>query len=88
MDIHIFCCDLARESDREKLITEIQTRPFAVGWLVNNAGIGQFGTIAEAPWQQTEQMLKLNMLGVCAAEDKCRPIFIGESNFQIGRSHL
>lgn len=60
--IHIFCCDLADESARAQLLAALQAQQLTIGWLVNNAGIGQYGSIADNAWQQTDQMLKLNML--------------------------
>ena len=64
VDVKVFPCDLSDTASRHSLLAYIAEERMTFDYLVNNAGCGQFGAIAENDWAATEQMLQLNMLAL------------------------
>ena len=62
--VEVIAADLARPGAAEALIAEIGKRGLAVNTLVNNAGFGALGPVAEADPAVLERMLDLNCRAV------------------------
>ena len=62
--VTLFACDLSDSVSRTQLLAEITEQNVVVDYLVNNAGCGQFGDIANNDWTATDAMLQLNMIAL------------------------
>jgi hypothetical protein len=61
LTVHCLPCDLALESDRAALPGRCAELGFTPDLLVNNAGLGEYGTFAEAEWAKLNQVLTVNI---------------------------
>jgi len=61
LTIHCLPCDLAMESDRAALPGRCAALGFTPDLLINNAGLGEYGTFHEADWTKLHQVLAVNI---------------------------
>ncbi|MDB6131870.1 MAG: isfD [Verrucomicrobiales bacterium] len=61
LTVHCLPCDLMSESDRAALPARCTALNFTPDLLINNAGLGDYGTFAEAEWGKLHQMLAVNI---------------------------
>jgi len=59
--VHCLPCDLASESERAALPGRCASLQFAPDLLINNAGLGEYGTFHEAAWSRLAQVLAVNV---------------------------
>ena len=59
--VHCLPCDLAIESDRATLPARCAALGFTPDLLINNAGLGEYGTFHEADWAKLHQVLAVNI---------------------------
>jgi short-subunit dehydrogenase len=55
--------DLSLLNSAEEVYNELKEKNIVVDYLINNAGIGNFGMFVETDWKKEEQMINLN---ICA----------------------
>jgi len=62
-DIEVCCyeADLCNESARVQLHASLEEKGWQPDGLINNAGMGDYGTFHESSWEKTEAMIRLNM---------------------------
>jgi len=63
-DVKIFTCDVGNAEARLDLLRYIDEQDLHIDYLVNNAGFGQYGKVADNDWADTDTMLQLNMVGL------------------------
>ena len=61
LTVHCLPCDLASETDRAALPDRCAALGFAPDLLINNAGLGEYGTFHEADWTRLHQVLAVNI---------------------------
>lgn len=54
-------CDISRESDREKLFYYFAEKQIKIDILVNNAGIGTLGNFQDISWEESKDVIDLNV---------------------------
>lgn len=59
--VHCLPCDLALEAERTALPGRCAALGFTPDLLINNAGLGDYGTFAEAEWGKLNQILAVNI---------------------------
>ncbi|MEJ2367910.1 MAG: SDR family oxidoreductase [Acidobacteriota bacterium] len=64
VDILAVACDLSERSGCEALVEKVLEHFGEIGILVNNAGVGYSGKIADSDPGEVEQMVKVNILGI------------------------
>lgn len=64
VSIKLFICDLSDPASRTRLLRALSEQGLNIDYLVNNAGCGQFGAIADNDWSVTDAMLQLNMIAL------------------------
>lgn len=57
----VFAADLSRAEERAKLVEEVRRHWGRVDLLVNNAGFGHYGPVAQIPWELAERMVGVNI---------------------------
>ena len=77
VDVKVFACDLADADSRNQLLAHISDHQLKIAYLVNNAGFGQFGMIADNDWAETDRMLQLNMVGLSQLCRSVLPAMLG-----------
>jgi len=82
VNVKLFVCDLSDSASRTKLLGEISEQDLVIDYLVNNAGCGQFGNIADNDWAATDAMLQLNMV---ALSHLCRSLLPAMKQRGFGR---
>jgi len=80
--VKIFACDLSDAIARTQLLDHIAEQELKIDYLVNNAGCGQFGAIADNDWSTTNDMLQLNMV---ATSHFCRNLLPAMKDRAFGR---
>merc|ERR1712002_602450 len=70
---HPMKCDVSDESEVLNMITAIKEENKAIDVLINNAGLAHFTTrpILEGKMSQWQEMLNVNVLGVCLLSREC-----------------
>ena len=53
--------DLTRPESAIEVYNEIKEKDIQIDYLINNAGIGEFGFFVDSKWERNEQMIDLNM---------------------------
>jgi uncharacterized protein len=61
IEVHLFVKDLAVLSSAEEIYQALQQQGITIDFLVNNAGVGDYGFFAEADWKHSQQMIDLNI---------------------------
>lgn len=61
LEVRLEIADLASPTERTQLISRLQAEDSPLDLLINNAGLGDYGTLAEADWPKVEAMLRVNM---------------------------
>jgi short-subunit dehydrogenase len=56
--------DLAQENAAQKLYDIVKGKNLRVGYLINNAGIGNFGRFADNPFEREHELLQLNVVAL------------------------
>ena len=64
VDVKLFASDLADAASRQKLLNFVAENNLTIDYLVNNAGSGQYGAVAENKWSETDNMLQVNIVGL------------------------
>lgn len=64
LTVHCLPCDLAAEADRSALPGRCADLGFTPDLLINNAGLGDYGTFAEAEWAKIQQVLAVNIVAL------------------------
>lgn len=59
--VRVIAADLSNMEEVQKVYDTCKAESIAIDYLVNNAGIGEFGDFAEGNWDKTEQMINLNI---------------------------
>lgn len=62
--IRCFEADLSDAEQRHQLATTLQEKSLYPDCLINNAGLGDYGTFEEAEWSKLETMMRVNMEGL------------------------
>lgn len=65
-DVKVRCfeADLADPEQRVQLFEALEEKSLFPDLLINNAGMGDYGTFVEADWEKLETMMRLNMEGL------------------------
>lgn len=61
LTVHCLPCDLADEAARSALLPRCEALGFVPDLLINNAGLGEYGTFHEADWSKLSQLLAVNI---------------------------
>ncbi|MDB6070877.1 MAG: short-chain dehydrogenase/reductase [Verrucomicrobiales bacterium] len=61
LTVHCLPCDLASESDRAALPARCTALGITPDCLINNAGLGEYGTFEDAEWSKLHQVLAVNI---------------------------
>lgn len=61
VQVYTIAKDLSRPGAATEVFEEVQSLNIRVGFLINNAGFGDFGMFAESDWSKTEEMINLNI---------------------------
>jgi uncharacterized protein len=59
--VKVIAADLCKMDEVQKVYDTCKAENITIDYLVNNAGIGEFGNFAEGNWDKTEQMINLNI---------------------------
>lgn len=59
--VHLFVADLADPLQRRRLAATLQEEGLPVDLLINNAGLGDYGSFADAAWEKLQQTLRVNV---------------------------
>jgi uncharacterized protein len=61
LTVHCLPCDLANDAERAALPTRCAALGFTPDLLINNAGLGDYGTFHQAEWNKLAQLLAVNV---------------------------
>ena len=64
IQVQILPKDLSEPAASQELFDQLQSEGVVVEVLVNNAGFGDYGPFAEARWDKTDEMIRLNILSL------------------------
>lgn len=63
-EAEIITADLVQENERDRVYASIKAHYGALDILINNAGMGYYGYVAEMPWETANHILQLNVSAV------------------------
>ncbi len=72
----VLVCDLARPEAVDRLCEELQNRSIAIDTLVNNAGFGALGRVAELSVDRQTDMLMVNVVALTRLTRKLLPTML------------
>jgi uncharacterized protein len=61
VNVHVIGKDLSLENAALDIYNELKTSNIKVDYLINNAGFGDQGMLAETSWEKEQQMISLNI---------------------------
>lgn len=64
ISIYLIDIDLTNPDSTVEIYTKVTKRDIQIDYLINNAGIGEFGLFINTKWQRHDQMIDLNMKAV------------------------
>lgn len=54
--------DLSKPGSADEVFRQVKESGLEIGYLVNNAGFGDFGMFSESDWKKQEEMISLNIM--------------------------
>jgi hypothetical protein len=60
-DVQILVKDLSQKNAPEEIFDDLQKSKIHITYLINNAGLGDFGYFHESDWEKQSKMIDLNM---------------------------
>jgi short-subunit dehydrogenase len=64
--VHVLARDLMQADAAQQIYDVLQARGVPIDYLINNAGLGNYGLFHEQDWAQNEDLIKLNILAPAA----------------------
>ena len=64
VDTHVIACDLAAPGAAEQLVNELRSSALQTDYLVNNAGFGAVGNVANLPLERQSSMIQVNVMAL------------------------
>ena len=61
LTVHVRTVDLSDEAERLALVSSLEEDGLLPDLLVNNAGLGDYGSFVAADWEKTQTMMEVNM---------------------------
>lgn len=61
VDVHFLVKDLSLPHAAKKVFDEVTGHGIGIDYLINNAGIGDYGLFANTDWEKQERMISLNV---------------------------
>ena len=61
IQIEFLIKDLTKPESSKEVYDELKEKNIQIDYLINNAGIGEFGLFVDSPWSRLEEMIDLNM---------------------------
>lgn len=61
ISVHLIILDLTRPDAAHSVLQQLKSQGLQIDYLVNNAGMGQYGLFQQADYQQLSKMLTLNI---------------------------
>ena len=54
--------DLSKQDNADELFREVKQAGLEIGYLINNAGFGDFGMFSESDWKKQQEMITVNII--------------------------
>lgn len=81
--VHVLAKDLAQPSAPQEVFDEVQRLGLRVDYLINNAGLGGQGTLAERSLAEDSQLLAVDLLALTALTKLFLPSFVERGSGRI-----
>lgn len=81
--VHVLAKDLAQPSAPQEVFDEVQRLGLSVDYLINNAGLGGQGTLAERSLAEDSQLLAVDLLALTALTKLFLPNFVERGSGRI-----
>lgn len=81
--VHVLAKDLAQPSAPKEVFDEVERLGLRVDYLINNAGLGGQGTLAERPLAEDSQLLAVDLLALTALTKLFLPSFVERGSGRI-----
>lgn len=78
MNVHIRVVDLAEKNQIDQLITWLEQEKIAIDFLINNAGLGDFGRFVTSDPTRIEQIVRVNILALTLLTRQLLPQMIAQ----------
>lgn len=64
VDVHVVACDLSTIEGAEKLYRYTRENKLSVRYVINNAGVGDYGEFIKTSWYKEQAMIGLNVVSL------------------------
>ncbi|MEM6911618.1 MAG: SDR family NAD(P)-dependent oxidoreductase [Verrucomicrobiota bacterium] len=79
LEVGVLPLDLGAPSAAETTLTWLKREQAALGLLVNNAGLGDYGEFATSDWERVQQLLRVNIEALTALTHRLLPLLRQEA---------
>ncbi len=83
VDVHIIAADLAKLEDVESVYKYTTTNNLPVRYVINNAGVGDYGKFIDGSWQKELGMINLNIVALTYLTKQYAALFVKKGNGHI-----
>src|SRR5436305_4851693 len=66
LNVHVRVVDLSDKAQIEELVHWLQENKIDIDFLINNAGLGDYGSFATSPPERNNEMLQVNVFALTA----------------------
>ena len=64
LDVHVRVVDLCHKSQIDELLQWLEENKIDIDFLINNAGLGDYGSFATSPPERNDEMLQVNIVAL------------------------
>ncbi len=83
VDVHIIAADLAKLEDVESVYKYTTVNNLPVRYVINNAGVGDYGKFIDGSWQKELGMINLNIVALTYLTKQYAALFVKKGNGHI-----
>jgi 2-hydroxycyclohexanecarboxyl-CoA dehydrogenase len=73
-DVRALAADLSVEAEAERVVTDVIAAFGTIDILINNAGIRRYESIADAPWETWDAIVRVNLMSLVSMSRAVLPI--------------
>ena len=76
LDVHVRVVDLCHKSQIDELLQWLEENKIDIDFLINNAGLGDYGSFATSPPERNDEMLQVNIVALTLLTRRLLPQMI------------
>jgi len=78
LNVHVHAVDLCNKSQIDELVRWLDQNKISIDFLINNAGLGDYGPFATSPLERDDEMLQVNVVALTTLTRRLLPQMVAE----------